>query len=180
MSQKHQFSKEETSLGVRNSRLSRRAELKLEKTLAKLHLESEAIQKILDLAKVVIAQPGGTFLVGWLLIDGLERIGYLGSTQSTPGEIQRVTTSSSTPAWAKGALSYIDSFLKGAESIPGIGAIANTLTGGSLTTLTGSPSPASQDAAFLKTSLFAICMTQALGGGQGIATLGTAALAALK
>ena len=154
--------------------------MKLEKTLAKLHLERDTINKILDVAKVVIAQPGGTFLVGWLIIDGLERIGYLGSTQATPGAISQAANAQGTPAWAKGALSYIESFLKGAESIPGIGAIANTLSGDAIGAVVGSPSLASQDAAFLKTSLFAICMTQALGGGQGIATLGTAALAALK
>ena len=64
--------------------------MKLEKQLAKLHLDSVTISKVLDVLKVVIAQPGGTFLIGWLAIDGLERIGYFGTTSSslTPSQQQ--------------------------------------------------------------------------------------------
>lgn len=187
---RHIFSKEEGGLGARNSRLSRKAWLRFEKKLAELNLEKETVSKVLELAKVVISQPGGVFLIGWLIIDGLERIGYFGSTggsaPATPG------ATSTTPPVISPNGGFTQNFLAIFESLPGGQQFVDVLSGvsgfvipGSTLNKQGVNNPAgggsgAADAAFLKTGLFAICLTQALGGGQGIATLGTAALAALK
>ncbi len=138
--------------------------MRFEKYLAKLHLDSVTFTKIMDLAKVIIAQPGGVFLVGWLAIDGLQKIGYFGTPPAANSQQQQ-------------ALSAAQSFLAGiAKNLPP-GLSQAFQLGGSVGTSVAS---GNADADFLKGGLFAICMSQALGGGSGIATLGTAALAALK
>lgn len=189
---KHIFTKEEGDLGARNSRLSRKAYVRLEKTLAKMHLEKETITRILDTAKVALAQPGGVFLVGELLIDGLDRMGYFTPQASAPGGSSKPPAS---PAQQKAGaatnqfLTLLSKSLPpglgdffafganiGANAVnPSIGTIAGPLGAGVQNIVAPNLS-----AAFLRDGLFAICMVQALGGGQGIATLGTAALAALK
>jgi hypothetical protein len=141
--------------------------MKFEKYLAKLHLDSVTIGKVMELVKVIIAQPGGIFLVGWLTIDMLERIGYFGTvTPATPNQI----------AAGQKANDFISMLSKALP--PGLSQAFQL--GGAFGANVGTGNTGAVDAAFLKTGLFSICMVQALGGGQGIATLGTAALAALK
>ncbi len=200
---RHVFTKQEGGLGVKNSRLGRKAWMKFEQKLARLNLEKETVSKLLELAKVIIAQPGGVFLIGWLAVDGLERIGYFGSAGKAQASGTQTPASPKTPAsnsTAAKSSSAANSFINLiAQSLPpGLGdvfafggnAVSNAIAPGTgtasgqlgtdLSGLSGLVGTANVDAAFLKTGLFVICLTQALGGGQGIATLGTAAIAALK
>lgn len=168
---RHIFSKEEGGLGVRNSRLSRKAQMKLEKMLAKSHLDSVAIGKFMDILKVLIASPAGVFLGGYFLISIFDKLGFWGGKSTDQQKKTYNAILDLTPEPLKSLISL-------ANQIPG-GSLLGDL---GVTPLPGSPgSPnASSEAEWLKIGLFSICMMQAAGGGQGISTLATAAIAGTK
>ena len=181
---RHTFSKEEGELGVKNSRLGRKNWIKFEKQLAKLGLEKATIEKVLEIAKVVIAQPGGLFIIGSLLIDGLQRVGYFGATNPASSPAKTSSGSNQVQSIIGGILNWIENPLASGLSAGSGGLLSNpaqTQSNSLLGSLfAGTSSPSNLTAELLQAEFFAICMTSALGGGQGIATLGTAALAALK
>lgn len=181
LSARHVFTPEEGELGVRSSKSSRRAQLKLEKKLAEMHLEGQTLSKVMDILKVILASPSGVFIVGSLAIDGLERIGYFGNTAEGSGNssgTNDLNKIKSQGGLQGGAITYVQDFFKLFGDVNPLIPIVNQLTGGSLTGNTNAPG--SLNAEILQGELFAICMAQALGGGQGISTLATSVIAGLK
>lgn len=144
--------------------MSRRDQAKLIKKLAKMDFDKTTVEKILEFFKVIVSSPPGLFLTGSLIIDGLEALGYFGATQST-GSNQV----------AQGAA---NAFLSGFTSVFPTG--AKEFLQGIITASGANVPPGRVTAAYLNSGLFIICLTEALGGGQGLSTLATAAISALK
>lgn len=165
---KHQFTVDETLRGVHASVLSRRDQSKLIKKLAKMDFDKATVEKLIEVFKVLVSSPPGLFLTGSLIIDALEALGYFGST--------KMTSSGSSQG------SSFDQIFKGIfTSFPGVPqfleVVQSQLPGGTSNNVI----PIGRlNAGYLQAGLFTICTIQALGGGQGISTLATAAISALK
>lgn len=162
---RHVFTAQETLEGVRASVMSRRDQAKLIKKLAKMDFDKTTVEKIVEFFKVIVSSPPGLFLTGSLIIDGLEALGYFGATENSTNNNQV----------AQGAA---NAFFQGFTSVFPTG--AKEFLQGIISTSGTNVPPGRVTAAYLNSGLFIICLTEALGGGQGLSTLATAAISALK